>query len=219
MAILVDCKSCHNAKISSQILGEFQKVRLGLVVTQYLFIFRYQTHIRCRVTFRTSPLLNKMYPKTCGRATKKQFKLMKRMDNWFLDTIKPQCTLGTYLVFWTCSSSKISHSSCIKFSISFWLNVNAPPISLSSSSSKASLASPFSSTHSSLSLVGGDLGAWSLTRRPTTSLPLVHALRALKSLSKIIWHFGLSCKTKLFLGLSLSFEKKTCSISFRNMKG
>ncbi len=208
MAILVDCKSCHNAKISSQIFGEFQKVRLGLVVTQYLLLFQYQTHIRCKVTSRTSPLLNKMYPKTCGKATKKQFKLTKRVDNWFLDTIKPQCTLRTYLVFWTCLSSKPSHSSYIRFSISFRLNVNAPPISLSSSSSKASLASSFSSAHSSPSLVGGDFGARSLTRRLTTSLPLVHVLRAFKSLSKIIWHFGLSCKTKLLLGLSLSFEKK-----------
>ncbi len=162
-----------------------------------------------------------MYPKPYGRITKKQFKLMKRMDNWFLKTIKPQCTLGTYLVLWTHSSSESSHSSHIRFSTSFRLNVNAPPISLSSSSSKASSLTSSSSSfaHSSPSLVGGDLGAQSPARRPTTSLPSVHALGAFKSLSKIIWHFGLSYKTKLLLELSLFFAKKTCSTSFRNMKG
>jgi hypothetical protein len=68
-------------------------------------------------------------------------------------------------------------------------------------------------------LVGGDLGARSLARRLTTLLPSVHALGAFKSLSKIVCHFGLSCKTKLLLGLSLSFARKTCSTSFRNTKG
>jgi len=77
----------------------------------------------------------------------------------------------------------------------------------------------FSSTHSIPSLVGGDFGAQSPTKRPTISLSLVHALGAFKSLLKIIWHFGLSCKTKLLLGLSLSFAKKIYSTSFENMKG
>ncbi len=142
------------------------------------------------------------------------------MDNWLVDTIKPQRTLSTYLVLWTHSSSESSHSSHIRSSISFWLNVNAPLISLSSPSFKASsLTSSSSSTCSSPSLVGGGLGVQSSVRRPTTSLPLVHALGAFKSVLKIIWHLGLSCKTKLLLGLSLSFARKTCSTSFGNMKG
>jgi hypothetical protein len=39
MAIFVDCKSYHSAKISSQILGEPQEVQLGSVVTQYVLFF------------------------------------------------------------------------------------------------------------------------------------------------------------------------------------
>jgi hypothetical protein len=38
-------------------------------------------------------------------------------------------------------------------------------------------------------------------------------------LSNIIWHFGLSCKTKLLLGLNLSFAGKIYSTSFGNTKG
>jgi hypothetical protein len=55
MSNFVDCKSYHSAKISSQILGESQEVQMGLVVTQYVFFFWYQTHARCRVTSYTSP--------------------------------------------------------------------------------------------------------------------------------------------------------------------
>jgi hypothetical protein len=40
MTIFVDCKSCHSAKISSQILGESQEVQLGSVVTQYVLLFQ-----------------------------------------------------------------------------------------------------------------------------------------------------------------------------------
>ncbi len=111
------------------------------------------------------------------------------------------------------------HFIYIRSSISFQLNVNAPPISLSSSSSKASSLTSFSYAHSIPSLVGGHFGAQSLAKRPTISLPLVHVLRAFKSLSKIIWHFGMSCKTKLLLGLNLSFARKICSTSFGNTKG
>jgi hypothetical protein len=160
-----------------------------------------------------------MYPKPCGRATKKQFRLTKGMDNWFLDTIKPQCTLGTCLVHWTHPSSESSCSSHIRCSISVRLNVNALPVSLSSSSSRASswhllLLIQVQALHWLV-----DLGARSLARRPTTSLLSIHALGPFKSLSKIVWHFELSCKTKLLSGLSLSFARKTYSTSFRNTKG
>jgi hypothetical protein len=55
LAFFVDCKSYHSAKISTQILGKSQEVQLGLVITQYVFLFQYQTHTRCRVTSCTSP--------------------------------------------------------------------------------------------------------------------------------------------------------------------
>ncbi len=112
-----------------------------------------------------------------------------------------------------------SRSSRIRSWISFRRNVNGPPVSLSSSSSRVSSLTSSSSARSSPSLVGGDLGAQSPVRRPTTSLSSVHAQGTFRSLSKIVWHFGLSCKTKLLLGLSLSFARKTCSTSFGNTKG
>ncbi len=116
---------------------------------------------------------------------------------------------GKYLVFWTCSLLESSCSSWIKSWSSFWFNVIVPPISSSSSSSKvSSMTSSYSFMHSCLSLVGGDFKAWSLARRTTTSVPLVHALRAFRNLSKIILHFGFFAKPNFFWGWINLLQKK-----------
>jgi hypothetical protein len=121
------------------------------------------------------------------------------------------CSLDSFII-------RESRSSHIRSRISFRLNVNGPPVSLSSSSSRVSSLTS-SSVRSSPSLVGGDLGAQSPVRRLSTSLPSIHAQGNFQKLVEDCMAFWIVLQNKTSFGVKSVVCKKDLLNLIRKYKG